>query len=158
MELIKQRNEHDCGIAVLAMVLSARADLAMSFDEIEEALGHKAGQKVGNSAMGVTDVEIAAFLFEFGEKPVMLFTKESLEQFLPEDAAALVKHRYVLNSGRVKEILWDRQAILVVESQNQKDAHHYIVWDRDRILDPANQNVYRDLGEIATIHTAILLD
>lgn len=155
MELIKQCNEHDCGVAALAMVLGAE------MEDVEAALNHEADQVIEETgaAMGVTDMEMVVVLFEFDARPVLLYTEETLTQHLPEEAHAdMVTGRYLYDTERVKEVLPDKVAILVVESQNQRDRHHYIVWDRDRILDPANQNVYRHINEIRTIHAAILLD
>lgn len=117
---LDQKNEHECGQVCLAMVTG------LSRKEIDDALGYEAGP-----SYGVSDSEMVLLLHRIGRRPLSLRTLAAAEQTLSKNEQSLLGRRLLLTTDQIVEFIAGRVALI-----RPLNDLHWVVWDRDRVIDP----------------------
>lgn len=123
MKLIQQRNDSDCMLAALAMVLGREYD----------------------------DLWTPAFVAKVQAAPGCthdLLREAWIIAGLKENRDVFSVYAGYDNFELVKKMLRGRRAVLSVPSLNNKDGHHAVAWSGTELLDPSTQRTYRWLSHV----------
>jgi hypothetical protein len=155
MQLIKQRGDFDCGVAVMAMLLG------IDYDQAVDHLGRdvaepNAGVQEGKPS-GVWPDEIATIAWRRGRPASAFRTAEYFSICAPamwngqRGAFAICS-----SADLVDYILPGRRACLVVPSLNVDGHAHWIAWDGAAVFDPSPKRTYQDLDGVVIAEAVVL--
>ena len=124
MKLQQQKYPYDCALACLATI-SGR-----EYDDLWES----------TKFIGIQERDLGIY-------------GDTLDEAIEHAGFHHYKRVY---TGRIenyflKDLLFDRIALLQVRSLNNENAKHMIVWDRNKILDPSTKQVYRFFSSIGEV-------
>jgi hypothetical protein len=135
MKRIKQRNQFECGLATLAMVLDIK------IEEAEKLLPFKCYDQVPEADDGfffaVTHDDHAPILIRQGLIPVTVWTKEYLiERTTDPNWIKRYQHGVNLSAQEVKSFCAGHRAILTVRGGWAAGLAHSVAWDGFVVHDP----------------------
>lgn len=126
MNLIRQKEPSDCGIAAIAMFTK------LSYDEVRSCAINTSYFKKKHGTYSCSGIlRKLGFEQENYSGDNSYITKSGKFKSIPHI------HHYISGSA-LRQLLWGRRCLISVESLNNENGLHLIYYDGENILDPQN--------------------
>jgi hypothetical protein len=142
--LIKQRNDADCGICCLAMILTIAVTdecvVAKTYDRVKETIGDAWSERNGLT-------NLAAALDRLG------FVTDSPYRGQREPNTIILTKEPGDNAKAFHMHSWGRPSLIVVPTLNHPPGWHMVVHTGYEVLDPSNERTYKKWDELVNCET-----